>query len=149
MRHLEVHGERAQTPVGREPKRRVLVEHFPVEVNANIRLHIFRAVVEHLSERSCEREERSRGRGPGPRQGPGAAYLVGIEPLGHGPGGHDVVHDALAQRLGHLVQLHEFAHVVQHVVVLGGGRRHLLNDGGDVAEYGRVQQGCQHHNADR
>lgn len=70
------------------------------------------------------------------------ANLVGVEPLGHGPGGDDVVHDALAQRLGHLVQLHELAHVVEHVVVLGGGRRHLLDDGGHVPEDRGVQERC-------
>lgn len=52
-------------------------------------------------------------------RGSGIRYLIGVQSLGHGPGGDDVVHDALAQRLGHLVQFHEFAHVVQHVVVLG------------------------------
>lgn len=38
------------------------------------------------------------------------------------------------------MQLHELAHVVQHIVVLGGGRCHLLDDGGNVTENGRVQQ---------
>ena len=40
-----------------------------------------------------------------------------------------------------LVQLHELPDAVEHVVVLGGGARHLLDDGGHVAEDRGVQQG--------
>ena len=44
-----------------------------------------------------------------------------------------------------LVQLHELPDAVEHVVVLGGGARHLLDDGGHVAEDRGVQQGWEHH----
>lgn len=67
-------------------------------------------------------------------------YLLGVETFGHGPRGDDVVHDTLAERLGHLVQFHELPHVVQHVVVLGRRRGHLLDDGRHMAEDRRVQQ---------
>ena len=40
------------------------------------------------------------------------------------------------------MQLHELADVVEHVVVLGRGGRHLLDDGGHVAEDGGVQERC-------
>lgn len=67
-------------------------------------------------------------------------YLLGVETFGHGPRGDDIVHDALAEGLGHLVQFHELPHVVQHVVVLGRRRGHLLYDGRHMAEDRRVQQ---------
>jgi len=66
--------------------------------------------------------------------------LVGVDASGHGPGGHDVVHHPLAEALGDLVQLEEVSHAVQHLVVAVGVGVHLLEDGGDVAEDGRVQQ---------
>lgn len=69
-------------------------------------------------------------------------HLFRVQALGHRPRADHVVHDALAECLGHLVQLHELAHIVQHIVVLGRRRRHLLNNGGDVAEDRRVQQSC-------
>lgn len=63
----------------------MLVEDFTVEVYAYVGLHVLGTVVE---------------------------YLVGVESLGHGPGADDVVHDPLAQGLGHLVEFHELPHVV-------------------------------------
>ena len=69
-------------------------------------------------------------------------YLVGVDAFSHGPGRHHVVHHPLGQGFGYLVQLHELPHVVEHLVVLGGGRGHLLDDGGDVAEDGGVEQRC-------
>lgn len=86
----------------------MLVEDLPIEVHANVGFHVFRTVIEDL---------------------------VGVEALGHRPRTDNVIHDSFAQCLRHLVQLHEFAHVVQHVVVLGGGRRHLLDDRCHVTEY--------------
>jgi len=67
-------------------------------------------------------------------------YLLGVQTLGHGPGGDDIVHYSLTESLRHLVQLHELANVVQHVVVLGRGRGHLLDDGGHVAKDRGIQQ---------
>jgi len=40
------------------------------------------------------------------------------------------------------VQLHELAHIVQHIVVLGRSRRHLLDDGGNVTKDRGIQQSC-------
>ena len=73
------------------------------------------------------------------------AYHAGIEAFGHGPGGDDVVHDALGEGARHFVQLHKFADVVEHFVVLGRRRRHLLDDGRHVTEDGGVQQRYQQH----
>lgn len=66
--------------------------------------------------------------------------LGDINAFGDGPGGDDVVHDSLAERLGDVVQLHELAHAVEHVVVAGEAGVELLEDGGDVAEDEGVQQ---------
>ena len=66
-----------------------------------------------------------------------------VDALGHGPGGDDVVHDPLAQALGHLVELEEITHVVQHLVVAVGVGVHLLEDGGHVTEDGGVEKGLK------
>lgn len=70
----------------------------------------------------------------------GTAYHACVESFGHGPGRDDVVHDALGQSSRNFVELHELADVVEHLVVLGCGRRHLLDDCRHVTEYGRIQQ---------
>ena len=41
----------------------------------------------------------------------------------------------------HLMQFHELSDAVEHIVVLGGGARHLLDDRRHMPEYRRVQQG--------
>ena len=41
----------------------------------------------------------------------------------------------------HLVKLHELPDAVEHVVVLGRGAGHLLDDGGHVSEDGGVEEG--------
>lgn len=66
--------------------------------------------------------------------------LVSVDALGHGPGGDDEVHDPLAQTLGDLIEFEEVAHVVEHLVVAVRVGVHLLEDGGDVSEDGRIQQ---------
>lgn len=48
MGHVKVHREGAQAPVGGQPKGRVLVEDLAVQMHANVGLHVFRAVVQHL-----------------------------------------------------------------------------------------------------
>ena len=85
-----------------------------------------------------------------------SSYLLLVYPLGHRPGRHHVVHHSLGQCLrhleqilaqwtrwkpSHLVKLHELPDAVEHVVVLGGGARHLLDDGGHVSEDGGVEEG--------
>lgn len=67
-------------------------------------------------------------------------YPVGVNAFRHGPGGHDEVHDPLAQTFGNLVELEEVADVVEHLVVSVGVGVHLLKDGGDVSKDGRIQQ---------
>lgn len=138
VRHVEVHGQRAQASVGRQPERRVLVEHLAVEVHADVRLHVLRAVIQHLRPTRSVREGSIRGEGT-ERRVAVRANLIRVQAFGHRPRGDDVVHDALAERLGYLVQLHELAYVVQHIVVLGRRRRHLLDDGRHVSEYCGVQ----------
>lgn len=48
--HGEVHSQRSQTTVARQPERRVLIEHLAIQVDANVCLHVFGTVVEHLVE---------------------------------------------------------------------------------------------------
>ena len=67
-------------------------------------------------------------------------YLLSIDALGHGPCGHDEVHDSLAQAVGNLVELEEVAHVVEHLVVAVGVGVHLLENGGDISKDGGVQK---------
>ena len=57
-----------------------------------------------------------------------------------GPRGDDVVHDPFAERLGHVVQLHELPDAVEHVVVAARRAVHLLEDRRHVTEDGGVQQ---------
>lgn len=45
---MEVHGERTQAAVRSQPERWVLIKNLAVEVHADVRLHILRAVVEYL-----------------------------------------------------------------------------------------------------
>lgn len=61
-------------------------------------------------------------------------YHASIQSFGHGPGGDDVIHDPFGQGARYFVQLHELAHVVEHLVVLGRRRCHLLDDGRHVTE---------------
>lgn len=90
----------------------MFVEDLPVEVDADVGLHVFGAVIENF---------------------------VRIQTLGHCPGADDVIHNALAEGLRHLVELHELPHIVEHIVILGGGGGHLLDDRGDVTEDRSVQ----------
>lgn len=90
----------------------MFVEDLPIEVHANVSLHILGAVVKNL---------------------------VRVQTFGHRPRADNVIHDALAESFRHFVQLHEFPYVVQHIVILGGGGRHLLDDRGDVTEDRGVQ----------
>lgn len=71
-----------------------------------------------------------------------AMYHASVQAFGHGPGGDDVIHHALRQRSRNLVQLHKLSHVVEHLVILGRCRCHLLDDGRHVTKDRRVQQGC-------
>ena len=112
----EVNGELAEAAVARQPKRRMLVEDLAVEVHAYVGLHVLGHVVEHL------------GR---------------IDALGHRPRRDHVVHDALVQLLGHVVQLHELADVVDHLGVAAARRRELTDHARHLAEYGRVHERCQ------
>ena len=45
----------------------------------------------------------------------------------------------------HLIEHHELPDIVEHVMVLGGGEGHVVNDGGHVAENGGVEQGRGDH----
>ena len=45
----------------------------------------------------------------------------------------------------HLIEHHELPDIVEHVMVLGGGKGHVVDDGGHVAEDGGVEQGRGDH----
>ena len=85
----------------------------PVEVNTNVRPHVLRADTEHF---------------------------LRLHSLGVGPLGDHVVYDPLGEVARDLVEDHELPHPVQHLVVLGRGQRHVVDDGGHVTEDGRVQK---------
>jgi hypothetical protein len=76
-----------------------------------------------------------------------AQDLLGVDTLRVGPLRDDVVDDPLAQGLGYFVEQHELFDRVQHLVVLGRAVRVVVNDGGDVAEDGGVQEGGDDHHA--
>lgn len=45
---LKLHGKRSQTPVAGQSESRMLFEHLPVEMNADVRSHVFGANLQHL-----------------------------------------------------------------------------------------------------
>lgn len=90
----------------------MFVEDLSVKMYANVGLHVFGAVVENF---------------------------VRIQALGHRPCADNIIHDALAKSFRHFMELHKFPHVVQHIVILGGSGRHLLDDCGDMTEDRGVQ----------
>ena len=119
----------------------MFVEYASIHVHANIRAHIFRTVIQDF------------GR---------------IDSFGHRPRGHDVVHDAFVQLIGHAVQTHEFTDTkwkseracfchpdtrgavlpAQHFMIASRRRVHLREDGRHITEDRSVEQGAdQHHNA--
>jgi len=62
--------------------------------------------------------------------------------VGHGPCGGDVIHNPLAQAFGHLVQLEEVPHAVQHLMIAVCVSIHLLEDSCHVTEDGGVEESC-------
>ena len=94
----------------------------PVEVDTDVRPHILRANTEHF---------------------------VRLHSLGVGPLGDHVVQDSLHQVPRDLVQDHELPHPVQHLVVLGSGQGHVVDDGRHVPEDGGVEEGGDDHHAHR
>ena len=45
MGHGEVHGQGSEAAVAGQPEGRMLVEDLPVQVDADVRLHVLRAIV--------------------------------------------------------------------------------------------------------
>ena len=76
-------------------------------------------------------------------------HFIRLHSLGVGPLGHHVVQHSLHQVPRDLVQDHELPHPVQHLVVLGSGQGHVVDDGRHVAEDGGVEEGGDDHHADR
>ena len=76
-------------------------------------------------------------------------HFVRLHSLGVGPLGHHIVQHSLHQVPGDLVQDHELPHPVQHLVVLGRGQGHVVDDGRHVAEDGGVEEGGDDHHAHR
>lgn len=67
-------------------------------------------------------------------------YLLCVDASGHGPGRHDVIHDALTQSLGNLVELQEVPDTVEHLMIPVGVGVHLLENGCHVPEDGGIQK---------
>ena len=72
---------------------------------------------------------------------PSPPYLLCVNASGHGPGGHNVIHDSLAQPLGHLVELQEVPDTVEHLMVPVGVGVHLLENGRHVPKDGGIEEG--------
>lgn len=94
------------------PEGTVFIKHLSIKMHADVSLHILRAVVENL---------------------------IGVQTLRHRPRADDIIHNALAEGLRYLVEFHKLSHVIQHIVILGGGGCHLLDDCGDVTKDRGVQ----------
>ena len=73
--------------------------------------------------------------------------LGDINAFRNGPGGHDVVHDSLAQRLRYVMQLHKLPNTIQHVVVPGKTGVELLEYCGHIAEDQSVQESWKRRRA--
>ena len=71
----------------------------------------------------------------------GVYDLLSVKSFGDSPCGYYVVQHALCETQRDLVVLHKVSHAGQHFVVLLGGGVHLLEDCGDVAEDGGVEEG--------
>ena len=48
MGHGEVHGQGSEAAVAGQPEGRVFVEDLPVQVHADVSLHVLGAIVQHL-----------------------------------------------------------------------------------------------------
>lgn len=90
----------------------MFIEDFTVKMHTNVGLHVFGAVVENF---------------------------LCIQALGHRPRADDIIHNAFAKSFRHFMELHKLPYVVQHIVILGGSGRHLLDDCGDMTEDRGVQ----------
>lgn len=67
-------------------------------------------------------------------------YLFSINTMGHRPGGGDVIHNPLAQAFGHLVELQEIPHAVEHLMVTVSVGVHLLKNSRHVTKDGGVEE---------
>ena len=77
--------------------------------------------------------------------GTDAEHLVRLHPLGVGPLGDHVVHDPLSEVAGDLVEDHELLHTVQHLVILGRGEGHIVDDCRHVTKDGGVEETRHNH----
>lgn len=67
-------------------------------------------------------------------------HLVLVQSFRHRPRWYNIIHDTFAQCFRYFVQFHKFSHVVEHIVIFGCCRCHLLNDCCDMTENGGIQQ---------
>lgn len=70
-------------------------------------------------------------------------YFFRIQAFGHRPSRNDIVHDTFTQRLWHFVQFHKFSNIVEHIVVFGRCRCHLLDNRCHMTENRGVQKCCE------
>lgn len=49
VHRLELHGQRPQTAIAGQPEGRVFLEHFPIEVHADVGSHVLGADLQHLA----------------------------------------------------------------------------------------------------
>lgn len=68
------------------------------------------------------------------------SHLLCVDAFGHGPCGDDVVHHSLTEAFGHLVELEEIPHVIQHFVVTVGVCIHLLENGRHITEDSGIKE---------
>ena len=115
----------------------MLVENLTIQMHTNISFHVFGAIVQNLLKKGsinfrCVKLICI-----------SSIYFILIDPLGHCPSRHNVVHYAFRQGFGYFVKLHEFSHTVENIVIFGRGRSHLLNDGCDVSKNRSIKQCCK------
>ena len=79
--------------------------------------------------------------------GTDAQHLVRLHALGVGPLGDHVVQDPLSQVAGNLIENHELPHPVQHLVVLGRGESHVVDDCCHVTKDGSIKKTRHDHHA--
>lgn len=68
------------------------------------------------------------------------SHLLCFDAFGHGPRGDDVVHHSLTEAFGHLVELEEIPHVIQHFMVTVGVCIHLLENGRHIAKDSGIKE---------
>lgn len=69
-------------------------------------------------------------------------HRIHVDAIGVGPGVLEVLLEALAQRVGDLVEADELSHPQHLCMVAGSARVQPLDDGRHVAEDAGIHEGC-------